>query len=217
MLRFSCTLAVLASLVCFSSAHGSIVVDQSQTVGATFALSPVDPVLNTSVQSFASGPGVTNISGARIALAAGSVSNISVVIYSVISEGSPASTGITPSVVASHTLNGPFTGAQIVQVDLPAPVSILPNTTYYLEFSGALGDSGFFGGTTDDLYSNGFAITDANRSGFTEFPNFDFYFETLTDTSFVAAAIPEPCAASLYAAFVTAALLRRRRQVTASN
>ncbi len=123
-------------------------------------------------------------------------------------QGNSASTDISPVLVASHTLTASFTGPQIVQVDFPTPVSILANTTYYLEFIGPAGDSGFFGGTTN-LYSNGIAITNPNRSGFTEFQNLDFYFETLTDTSFVA--VPEPCVGPIYAAFMTATLLRRRR------
>lgn len=211
MSRLTFTFAVVAALVCFSSAHGSIIVDQSQTAGATSGLSVVDPISDISAQSFVSGAGVNNISGARIALASGSLSSVSLAIYSAIAEGNPASTGITPLLVASYTLNTSFSGAQVVQVDLPTPVSLLPNTTYYLEFSGAAGDSGFFGGTTTDSYSGGFAITNPNRSGFTEFENFDFYFETLTDTNFVS--VPEPGVGLLYAASMVAALLRRRRVI----
>jgi hypothetical protein len=143
-------------------------------------------------------------------LASGSVSKISLAIYSAIGEGNPAITGNLPVVVASHTLNTSFSGAQVIQVALPTPASILPNTTYYLEFSGGAGDSGFFGGTTTNLYSGGLAITNPNRSGFTEFANFDFYFETLTDTNFVA--VPEPSVLPIGAVLMLGAVLPRRRR-----
>jgi hypothetical protein len=81
------------------------------------------------------------------------------------------------------------------------PVSITPDTTYYLVFDGntSLGISG----DTSDQYSRGQVYANA---GFQSFPGFDYTFRTWTTS------IPEPGTGILLFGSVVSMVLRRRRK-----
>jgi len=186
-----------------SQAEASLVVDVSSLPASAVGLSPINPFLQTSGQSFTTN--ATNLAGVRVVLSSGAASQVSVSLHDY------SSLGTNPTPLAFSTVGPQSPG--IVELLFSSPVAVTQGNSYFIAFSGGVGDSGFFAGTTTDSYSGGDALTNPNTSSVTVFDGvggnpgpFDFSFETLTFS-----AVPEPSSLTLFAMAVVFCGAPRRR------
>lgn len=170
MTRFH-QVALAALLVCATAASAADVVDQSATLNITHIAAFAQTDLAQSFQQSAA-----NISGAGIFLQSdvGTTDTVSISLWDKL----PNEVGAMQLASAS----GPGTQGSWFDV-FWSPVSVTPDTTYYLAFSGnsTLGISGYAGNgyTRGNVFAN---------PGFGSFPSYDYAFRTYASVS----SVPEP-------------------------
>jgi hypothetical protein len=188
LLRASLTL--VSALILTSGALAQIVVDQSQT-SATGLMAAFNQ--DDLAQSFQ--PGYDNITGASVLL--GNLPVGSDVTISLFDE----LPNLGGSLLASGTaLNVAPNAYALVSF---GQITVVPNQTYYLIFQGANRDSGLAGDATDP-YPRGQVYA---NTGFVPFNDFDYTFQTFSNSSTLAA--PEPGSLALLG--IGLLFLRRRR------
>ena len=168
----------LAALVLSSVANSANMIDQNASANNTYMATFSQTDLAQSFQQSAS-----NISGAGIFLQpnAGTSDTVTISLWSNL-----------PNAGGSLITSASTTGTAGSWADVFwSPVAVIPNSTYYLVFTGntTLGISG----DTGNGYSRGQVYA---NSGYESFPTYDYTFRTYASTS----PVPEPSEYALMAA-----------------
>jgi hypothetical protein len=189
LMRTTLRMALMLILV-GSCSHAGVVLDQQQLSGPTYMAAFSQTDLAQSFQQ-----AYSNVAGAGIQLQSGvgTTGDITIALY----DNLPNAGG---TLLANGTALGASAGswADVFWT----PVSVVPNTTYYLVFTTnqAMG----IAGDTTNPYSRGQVYA---NPGYEAFPQYDYAFRTYADD----ASVPEPSSFLLLAAGIAGLIALKRR------